>query len=98
MSKGLLIRLLICIFLLGFFLYTYIDKQNALTELKMEIPRLADSFHLLEEENTHLSLEIERFESPSCLMELLRQKEYSHLRYPYVDEVVIVKEESNEGT
>ncbi len=64
----------------------------------MEIPKLADSFHLLEEENTHLSLEIERFESPARLMELLRQKEYSHLRYPYVDEVVIVKEGSNEGT
>ena len=98
MSKGLLIRLLICIFILGGFLYTYIDKQNDLTELKMEIPKLADSFHLLEEKNTHLSLEIERIENPARLIELLRQKEYSHLRYPYVDEVVIVKEESNEGT
>jgi len=95
-SKGLLIRLLLCIFILGIFLYTYIDKQNDLTELKMEIPKLTESLHFLEEENAHLSLEIERIESPAKLIKLLRQKEYSHLRYPYVDEVVVVKEGLNE--
>lgn len=93
MSKGLLIRLLICIFILGGFLYTYIDKQNDLTELKMEIPKLVKSLKQLEEENAHLSLEIEQIESPDRLIKLLRQKEYSHLRYPYVDEVVVIDKE-----
>ncbi|QVL58403.1 MAG: hypothetical protein KFB93_08630 [Simkaniaceae bacterium] len=92
-SKGLLIRLLICIFILGGFLYTYIDKQNDLTELKMEIPKLVKSLKQLEEENAHLSLEIEQIESPDRLIKLLRQKEYSHLRYPYVDEVVVIDKE-----
>lgn len=95
MSKGLLIRLLICVFILGGFLYTYIDRQNDLTELKMEIPKLAKSLKQLEEENAHLSLEIERLESPDRLIKLLRQKEYSHLRYPYVDEIFKVDRESS---
>lgn len=95
MSKGLLIRLLICVFILGGFLYTYIDRQNDLTELKMEIPKLAKSLKQLEEENAHLSLEIERLESPDRLIKLLRQKDYSHLRYPYVDEIFKVDRESS---
>jgi len=90
-NKGLLVRLLICIFALGGFLYTYIDKQNDLTELKMEIPELTQVLRILEEENGQLSLEIERLENPSRLIELLRQKEYSHLRYPCVNEVVVLK-------
>lgn len=93
MSKGLLIRLLICIFILGGFLYTYIDKQNDLTELKMEIPKLVKSLKQLEEENAHRSLEIEQLESPDRLIKLLRQQEYSHLRYPYIDEVVVIEKE-----
>lgn len=93
MSKGLLVRLLICIFILGGLLYTYIDKQNTLTELKMEIPKLSKAFYQLEEENAHLLYEIEKVESPSHLIELLRKQEYSHLRYPYVDEVIVIKNE-----
>ena len=91
MNRGLLFRLLICIFVLGGFLYTYIDKQNDLTELKMEIPELTKQLRRLEEENDQLGLEIERLENPSRLIGLLREKEYSHLRYPYVNEVVVLK-------
>lgn len=61
----------------------------------MEIPKLAKSLKQLEEENAHLSLEIERLESPDRLIKLLRQKEYSHLRYPYVDEIFKVDRESS---
>ncbi|MEM8727174.1 MAG: hypothetical protein AAGE99_00445, partial [Chlamydiota bacterium] len=91
MSKGLLVRLLICVFISGSLLYTYIDRQNDLTELKMEIPKLIQSLKRLEEENTHLSLAIERLESPDRLIKLLRQQEYSHFKYPYIDEIVKVR-------
>lgn len=91
MNKGLLIRLLICVFVLGSFLYTYIDKQNDLTELKMEIPKLMSSLNILEEENAHLRFEIERLENPARLMQLLREKEFSHLHYPYADEVIVIR-------
>ncbi|MCB1109445.1 MAG: hypothetical protein KDK64_00545 [Chlamydiia bacterium] len=90
MNRSLLLRLLICIFAAGGFLYTYIDTLNDLTELKMEVPELAAQLRTLEEENGQLSLEIERFENPSHLISLLREKEYSHLHYPYLKEVVMV--------
>lgn len=95
MSRGLLVRLLICIFLVGGLLYTYIDKQNTLTELKMEIPKLSKVCYRLEEENAHLLYEIEKGENPLHLIELLRRKEYSHLRYPYVDEVIVIKHDKD---
>lgn len=95
MSKDLLVRLLICIFMTGGLLYAYIDKQNTLTELKMEIPKLSRACYQLEEENAHLLYEIEMKESPAHLIELLRKQEYSHLRYPYVDEVIVIKNEKN---
>ena len=59
----------------------------------MEIPKLVKSLKQLEEENAHRSLEIEQLESPDRLIKLLRQQEYSHLRYPYIDEVVVIEKE-----
>ena len=91
MNKGLLIRLLICIFFLEGCLYTYIDKQNDLTELKLEIPKLLQSLKELEEENDYLSMEIQQFENPDRLIKLLRKKEYSHLQYPYIDEIIYIQ-------
>ena len=93
MNRGLFVRLLICTGYLGTLFYTYIDRQNGLTELKMEIPRLVKRVDMLEEENALLTYEIEKKESPSYLLELLRTKEFSHLRYPYINDVVVVKGE-----
>ena len=91
MNRGLLFRLLICIFVLGGYLYTYIDKQNDLTELKIAIPALSKQLRELEEKNDQLHVEIERLENPSRLIGLLREKEYSHLHYPYMNEVVVLE-------
>lgn len=91
MNRGLLLRLLICILAIGGFLYTYIDKQNDLTELKIKVPELAAELRTLEEDNAQLSLEIERLENPTRLIALLKEKEYSHLHYPYLNEVMVIE-------
>ena len=87
----MLLRLLICTLFAGSLLYTYIDKLNSLTELKMEIPDLAYQVKKLEEEIDEISFEIERFETPAHLVQLLSEKEWSHLRYPTKDEVVVIE-------
>ncbi|MCB1081286.1 MAG: hypothetical protein KDK69_05630 [Chlamydiia bacterium] len=92
MTQGLLVRLFICIFVLGGLLYLYIDKQNDLTELKMQIPKLTKALYRIEEENAQLCFEIERLENPERLMELLRTPEFSHLKQPLVSEVIVVHE------
>ena len=92
MSQGLLFRLLICIFTLGLFLYTSIDKQNEITELKMQIPKLAKEVKVIQEENAQLRYEIDRFENPQHLLGVLRKKEFSHLKQPLVEDVIVIEE------
>lgn len=84
------IRLGVCILAAGITLFAYIEKQNELTELRLAIPMLGRSVKSLQEENTRLIYEIEQFESPIHLMELMKKPEFSHLKYPFlVDEVFL---------
>jgi hypothetical protein len=91
-DKGPLIRILLCIGIFGGFLYSYIDKQNAVTQRRLAIPVLAKEIKDLREANTHLQYEIDLFESPERLMELARQSEYSHLKQPMLKEILTMQE------
>lgn len=85
-------RLFICILAAGITLFAYIEKQNELTELRLAIPQLAKEVKNLQEENIRLTYEIEHFESPIHLMELMRKPEFSHLKYPLLPDVVFLHE------
>jgi cell division protein FtsL len=91
-NKGLLIRILICIAACSFSLYSYVDKQNAVTKRRLEIPVLAKEIKDIKEENTRLQYEIELFESPEHLMELARHSEFSHLKHPMLKEITTMQE------
>lgn len=86
------LRIFACIVIAGIALYAYIDKQNELTELRIAIPFLSKELKAIQEENTRLQYEIDRFESPIRLMELMRKPEFSHLKYPYLPEIIILPE------
>lgn len=86
-----MVRLLIAVVAVGTAVYGYIDKQNALTEVRLAIPTLQRDLKKVEDENIRLEYEIERFESPLHLMELARKPEFAHLRYPSSKEVIILK-------
>ena len=90
--KGFVVRLLLPIFVCGVCLYSYIDKQNALTRLKIAIPTLAKEIRALHEENVRLHYEIDLFESPEHLLELAKSCAFSHLKHPLVKEILTVKE------
>ncbi len=91
---GLLIRLLICISFVGLVLYKYIDKLNELTELRLSIPILAREVKEIHEHNLELQYAIDCFESPLHLMELARKPEFGHLKYPFINEIVLLPETS----
>lgn len=91
-NKGPLIRILLCIGACAGFLYLYVDKQNALTQRRLEIPVLAKEIKDLQEENIRLQYEIDLFESPEHLMELSRHSEYSHLKHPMLKEIVTMQQ------
>lgn len=86
------LRVFFCILLVGITLYAYIDKQNDLTELRLAIPALAKEVKSIQDENNRLQYEIDYFESPIHLMELLRKPEFGHLKYPYDPDVIVLPE------
>lgn len=97
MKHGILIRLLFCVTSLGFFLYAYIEKQNSITELRLEIPHAMRAVQAIEEENVRLQYEVDKFENPMHLMELARRPEFSHLKHPLTSEIVTIPLQSQIG-
>lgn len=87
MNFGLLFRLFLCIVILGSFLYLYIEKQNAITKLRLEIPQLAKEVQTIDQEIIRLRFEKELFENPLHLMEIARCPEYRHLKHPLLNEI-----------
>ena len=87
---ALSIRVLICIGIAGLTLYAYIYKQNELTGLRLMVPAISKELKAVQEENIRLRYEIDRFESPIHLMELSRKPEFSHLKYPYNNEIIVL--------
>ncbi len=86
------LRVLICIFAIGWTLYAYIDKQNELVELRLALPSLQKEVKGIQEENARLQFQIDRFENPIHLMELSRRPEFTHLKYPYTSSVITLPE------
>lgn len=71
-------------------MYAYIDRQNDLTELRLQFPQLAKEVKGIQEENNRLYYEIDRFESPIHLLELSRKPEFGHLKHPYLHDIIII--------
>ena len=90
MNKSIIFKILICLFVFGVCLYSYIEKQNDLTLLKIEVPKVAKEIESLKEEIKKIKYEVEMFENPIYLMQLIRQPEFGHLKHPFVEDVLTV--------
>ena len=93
MYKMLLIKLSCCLLVFGGSLYSYFDKQNALTQMKIRLPELEREVKLIREEIKALSYEVDQFEHPSHLIELAHAPEFSHLKHPLLREILTVPED-----
>jgi len=91
MNLGIFIRVFLCILTLGVFLYAFINKQNHITELRLQIPVVAQELQIVQQENIRLQFEIDQFENPIHLMELARRPQFSHLRHPLVNEIITIQ-------
>lgn len=92
MSKSIIFKVLICLFVFGICLYSYVEKQNELTSLKIEIPKVAKAIEDLKEEIKKIQYEVEMFENPAYLMQLIRKPEFGYLKHPFVDDVLTMPE------
>lgn len=73
---------------MALFLFLAIDTQNEMTKLRMELPKLAKQVRMIQEENTRLQYQIDRFENPVHLMELAQNSRFSHLKHPLLDHIL----------
>lgn len=94
-QSSIYVRFAFCIFVAGLTLYLYIDDLNKLTGLRLQIPALIKEVKAIHDENIQIQYEIESFESPIHLMELLKKPEFSHLHYPFLKDVVLIKKANN---
>lgn len=92
MKKLLLGKVVVCALSFASVLYAYVQQQNDLTCLRIELPTLHDEVRLLQEENARLALEIDQFENPKHLMQIANRPEFSHLRHPIIDEILVLDE------
>ena len=76
----------------SFALYSYLTEQNKCTELKMLLPKIAKEIEAIKQENAQLEYQIVCFESPEHLQQLAKNSEYAHLKFPYFQDVLTVKE------
>ncbi|HEY5236174.1 MAG TPA: hypothetical protein VIJ14_08355 [Rhabdochlamydiaceae bacterium] len=92
MINGVFFRLLACLTVFSFSIYSYLDKQNSCTELKMHLPKLTKEIQAINEVNANLQYQIECFENPQNLLAMASSPEYAHLKFPFTEEVLTVKE------
>jgi len=92
MVKKIIIKVFICFGVGSLCLFSYLERQNELTHLKLYAPKILKGIKALEEENTRLAYEIDQFESPENMMALARDIRFCHLRHPLRKEVVMMQE------
>lgn len=82
----------VCFAVFGFCLYSYLDEQNSLTKLKMQLPEKEKEIRMIQEEMNRLSYQVDQFENPTHLIELAHLPEYAHLKHPILKEILTVPE------
>ncbi len=87
-----LLQIGVCFAVFGFCLYSYLDEQNSIARLKMELPQKEKEIQGLKEELKRLSYQVDRFDNPSHLIELAHRPEFSHLKHPVLKEILTVPE------
>lgn len=92
MGRRVLFKFVIILLIAAFGLYAHIEKQNKITSIKMEIFDLAKEIDSIKEKNSRLMYDIEQFENPAHLLQLVKSPEFSHLKHPLVEEILSVRE------
>lgn len=86
----------LCLISVALAVYLYIDALNGVIELRLQIPQVQKAYKEVAAENQRLQYEIDRFESPLHLMELSRKPEFSHLKSPYLKDVIVIESEKTQ--
>lgn len=96
MKRKWLLKLTVCIAACAYAGYGQIEEQNQVTAMRMQIPRLQQEITAIEEEIERLRFDLDTFENPSNLMMMAKHSEFSHLRFPYHEDVLVLQADVEE--
>ena len=92
MNSRMLLQILCCLTVFTFYLYHMIQKQNKINYLSLHLPKIVKDLKAIEEENMRLRFQVNCFESPDHLMQLIKSQEYTHLKTPILKEIFTLPE------
>jgi hypothetical protein len=90
-KKGFIIQVFLSLGIVSASLFSYLEKQNELTELRIYVPKLVKEIKSIQEDNTRLRYQIQEFEGPEHLMQLAADTKFHHLKYPLAKEVLVLQ-------
>jgi hypothetical protein len=94
MKKGrtTIIQIFTCLIAISACWFSYLEKQNELTELRLYAPRLVQEIKGIREKNTQLKYQIQQLESPENLMKLACDAKFHHLKHPFEKDILVLQE------
>jgi len=87
-----IIRMILSLIVCMTSIFSYVSLQNAVTRLKIQIPKIEKQLLAINDEISHLQFEVDQFESPDRLIDLACHPDFSHLKHPYLKDIKTVPE------
>ncbi len=92
-GKAGIVQIFVCLIAVGACWFSYLEKQNELTELRLYAPKLVQEVKGIREKNTQLRYQIQQLESPENLMKLASDAKFSHLKHPFGKDILVLKDD-----
>lgn len=90
-GKTVIIQLFSCLLAVGACCFSYLEKQNELTKLRLYAPKLLKDVQNIREENTRLRYRIQQLDNPENLIRLAQEEKFSRLKHPPVKDILVLE-------
>ena len=91
-GKATIVQIFTCLIAVSACWFSYLEKQNELTELRLYAPKLVQEIKGIREKNTQLKYQIQQLESPENLMKLSSEARFNHLKHPLGKDILVLQE------
>lgn len=95
-GKATVVQIFTCLIAVSACWFSYLEKQNELTGLRLYAPKLVQEVKGIREKNTQLKYQIQQLESPENLMKLSHEAKFSHLKHPFGKDILVLQEDQNQ--
>ncbi|MES2200029.1 MAG: hypothetical protein V4489_07675 [Chlamydiota bacterium] len=91
-GKATIVQIFTCLIAVSACWFSYLEKQNELTGLRLYAPKLVQEIKGIREKNTQLKYQIQQLESPENLIKLSNETKFNHLKHPFGKDILVLQE------